>query len=166
MTRRTLLLGALLAASVPTPAAAHPYHASSALVHIRGRRVEVTLSVTPEDLQEALRRRAKRQLDIDTDAQVDALARAYVLERFVLRGPDGRIDGAWIGTEIEPDGAHLHFEFTLPKSSKGVTLHDTIFFDIAPAQVNRVQLRRGKVSRTLRFRATDPPRVLWQASHP
>ncbi len=163
MNRRDVLM-ALTAAALCSPgtAAAHPYHTSAAAVHVRGRRVEVSLRVTPEDLQEALRRRAKRRLDIDADPQVDALAKAYVSERFVVRSGSKRIEPTWIGAEIEDDTAHLYFEFVLRAGAKDVTLHDAIFFDIAPAQVNRVHVSRGTTTRTLLFRPMDPPRSLFE----
>lgn len=160
MNRRSFVALGLGLGLLPRATWAHPVHSSSAVADIRGRRLEVTLSVTPEDLQEALRRRTKRRLDIDRDPKVEALSKAYARERFVLRGPEGAVPMTWVGIEVEAEVARLYFEFALPKSLQGVRLHDAVFFEIAPAQINRVLVRRGDTSRTLRFRATDPARDL------
>lgn len=161
MKRRQLLIGGLAVATAPTIAFAHPYHTSSAIADVRRRRLEVTLSVTPEDLQEALRRQAKRTIDIDTDPTVDALAEAYVNARFEVEGPRGPLTPSWVGTEIEDDVARLYFEFRLPKDPSALEIRSAIFFELSPAQINRVLVRKGKVTRTLRFRANDPPRALF-----
>lgn len=160
MKRRHLLLGGLTLATVPSVAFAHPYHTSSAIADVRRRRLEVTLTVTPEDLQEALRRQAKRVLDIDTDPKVDALAEAYVKARFEVDGKDGPLTATWVGSEIEDDVARLYFEFRLPKDPSAIKIRSAVFFELAPAQINRVLVRQGEDTRTLRFRADDPPKPL------
>ncbi|MCR9165675.1 MAG: DUF6702 family protein [Nannocystaceae bacterium] len=160
MKRRHLLAAGLALACVPSVAVAHPYHTSSAVADVRRRRLEVTLSVTPEDLQEALRRHAKRALDVDTDSDVDALAEAYILGRFEVMGEDGPLTPTWIGSEIEDDVARLYFEFRLPKDPSTVKVRNTVFFELAPAQINRVLVRQGKDTRTLRFRAGDEAKAL------
>lgn len=156
MKRRTFFWGAVSLVALPRTAAAHPVHASAALADVRGRRVEVTLTVAPEDLQEALRRATGTAIDVDTEANIDALAHAYVSKRFVLESPAGPLPLKWIGSEVEDEAAHLYFEFKLPKDSGGVTVRSAVFFELTPAHINRVQVRRGKTSRTHRFRATDP----------
>ena len=160
MKRRAMLLGTVALVAMPSIVRAHPVHASATTIDVRGNKAEVTLKVTPEDLQEALRRRAKRPLDVDTDPDVDTLARAYVDERFVLSGPDGPLPMTWVGCEVEAESAHLYFEFELPSDLHTVKVRNAVFFEVAPAQINRVQVRRGKATRTLRFRATDPARPL------
>jgi len=156
MKRRSILWGALSLAALPGTAGAHPVHASTAVADVRGRRVEVTLTVTPEDLQEALRRTTGTAVDIDTEANLEALAEAYVSKRFVLESPAGALPLRWIGCEVEDEAARLYFQFKLPKDSRGVTVRNAVFFELTPAHINRVQVRRGKTSRTHRFRATDP----------
>ena len=160
MRRRRVLLAALALGLVPAVVRAHPYHTTSALAEVRRRTVEVTLTVTPEDLQEALRRHAGRTLDIDTDPEIDALAQAYVASRFVVRTPSGPVSLQWVGSEIEADTARLYFEFPLPKDPTTLTLRNAVFFELTPAQLNRVLVRRGKSTRTLRFRAEDGPKAL------
>lgn len=155
MRRRGFVLGALGLSLVPTRVRAHPYHTTSAVADVRGRTLEVTLTVTPEDLQEALRRRAGRPVDIDADPEVDALAHHYVATRFVVKHAKAPLTMQWIGCEVEAETARLYFEFPLPADLTAVTLRNGVFFELAPAQINRVLVRRGKKARTLRFRAED-----------
>ena len=154
MKRRVLLAGAL--ALLPATAFAHPYHTTSAVADVRGRTVEVTLTVTPEDLQEALRRSAGRTIDIDTAPEVDALTHAYTKSRFVLTHEDQPLALRWIGTEIEADTARLYFEFRLPKKARDITVRNSVFFELAPAQINRVLVREDGHRHTLRFSPRDP----------
>lgn len=160
MKRRTFVWGALTVAALPRIVHAHPVHASAAVADVRGRRVEVTLTVAPEDLQEALRRKSGKTIDVDTEPDIDSLARDYVADRFTLEGPDGPLLFTWIGCEVEDEAARLFFEFNLPKDPSRVTVRSAVFFELTPAHINRVQVRRGKTSVTHRFRATDPARPL------
>lgn len=162
MRRRSFVFGSLAAMLVPGLAGAHPYHTSSAVADVRKRRLEVTLTVRPEDLQEALRRKAGRRLHIDSDPEVDLLARAYVETRFVLRDSSGPLAMTWVGCEISADVGRLYFAFDLPADPAAVTLRSAVFFELAPSQVNRVLVRRGEKKRTLRFRSSDPPHRLKQ----
>jgi len=156
MNRRTFVCGALTLPALPAVAHAHPVHASAAVADIRGRRVEITLTASPEDLQEALRRESGRPLDVDSAPDIDALAHAYVVDRFTLEGPQGPLSLTWIGCEVTDEAARLFFEFKLPKDPSGVMLRNAVFFELTPAHINRVQVRRGERSATHRFRATDP----------
>ncbi|MEM7154060.1 MAG: DUF6702 family protein [Myxococcota bacterium] len=155
--RRALLAG-LAGALVARSAGAHPYHVSTAEAWVRDGRLEVALKVSPEDLQEALRRAAGKKVDIDGD--ISALIRAYLRKHFTVRGPDGLVPMKWVGSEVEVETAWLYFEYETPGSAKGYALYSGVFFDIAPAQVNRVLVHHGTASRTLRFRPGDRPRRL------
>lgn len=158
--RRTVLGGmvGLLAAATARTAGAHPYHVSSAEAQLRDGTLQVALKVTPEDLQEALRRLFGKDVDIDDD--VVPLVRAYLRTHFVVRGPKGAVPMAWVGAEIELQTAWLYFEYETPGSARDYTLYSGVFFEIAPAQVNRVVVRRGETTQTLRFVPGSKPRRL------
>ena len=141
-------------------AAAHPYHLTTTTVDVRKDRLEVTVVVAPEDLQEALRRAAGRPVDIDKASDLDRLARAYIEARFVVTHGDKTCKLRWVGSEVETDAARLFFEFDLREAPASYRLVNRIFFDIAPAQVNRVQVRHGTRRHTLRFQRGTAPLVL------
>ncbi|MEM6989534.1 MAG: DUF6702 family protein [Myxococcota bacterium] len=157
MRRRTVLAGAAGLFVAPT-ARAHPYHVSTTVAQLRAGNLEVTLQAAPEDLQEALTRLAGKDVDIDGD--VESLIRTYVRRHFKVRGPEGPVALSWVGSEVELEVARLYFEFATPGSPHSYTLFNGAFFDIAPAQVNRVTIRRGETVRTLRFRSGDSPKRL------
>lgn len=158
MRRRTVLLG-LGGLLVARTGQAHPYHVASAEARLRDGKLEVALEVSPRDLEEALGRLAGKDVDIDHEDAVP-LVRKYLRERFIVRGPDGPVALAWVGSEIELESAWLYFEYETPGAARDYSLYCGVFFDIAPAQVNRVLVRRGKTKRTLRFRSGDPARPL------
>lgn len=158
MIGRRAILGGLAAAFVARPSSAHPYHVTSAEAWVRDGKLEVALQVSPEDLQEALRRSTGKKVDIDGD--IAAPIQAYLRKHFTVRGPDGVVPMTWVGSQVELEAAWLYFEFEMTGSPKDHTIFSGVFFDIAPAQVNRVLVRRGTSTRTLRFRPGDRARRL------
>ncbi|MEM9457444.1 MAG: DUF6702 family protein [Myxococcota bacterium] len=160
MIGRRTVLGGVAGLLVARTGWAHPYHVSTAEVRLRGGKLEVTLEVSPEDLQEALRRLTGKDIDIDGGDAISPLIRAYLQKHFTLRGPNGPIPMVWVGSEIELEAAWLYFEYEIPGSPLHYMLYSGVFFDIAPAQVNRVLVRQGKKTRTLRFRPGDRPQRL------
>lgn len=158
MTRRALLLGAILGAitfGVPTPRArAHPHHDSVARADVRSGHLEVALRVAPEDLEEALSRIAGTRIHLERTPGVDGKIIRYLRAHFVLRSREGtRRRLTWVGKEVGIEEAWLYFEVALPRSGGTADhrLENSLFFEIAPTQVNRVLVRDGDRTRELLF---------------
>lgn len=154
MTRR-VLLGALVSIGIAgwsSRGAAHPQHDSIARAHLRPGRLEVALRVVPDDLEEALRVANQRRVDLDHTPNVDALIAEYLRERFsVRRSGASPCTLRWVGKEVEVAHAWLYFEIVIPDGPTDHVLSNTLFFEIAPTQVNTVRLNAHGKTRTLVF---------------
>jgi hypothetical protein len=148
---------------LPRLAAAHPYHTT--LTQARHNRkqgtLECSLRADPDALQAALRRAGSPKLKIDrseTD-DLDRLCDAYLRAHFRVQSPRAEsLPLAFVGHELNSDFAWLHFQFAVGKSESlvGFRIQHQVFFEIAPAQVNRVQVRHGAGTQTLLFRVEHP----------
>ena len=156
-------LAALATLTLPRVARAHPYH--STLTRARHNRsdgtLECSMRVDPQALQAALRRSGSPKLDIDRakDAQLDRLCDAYLRQRFIVCTPKPeRLPLSLIGHELDLRHCWLHFAFPVGRADDltGFHMEARVFFEIAPAQVNRVQLEHGGQNQTLLFRADHP----------
>lgn len=156
-------LTALGVVATPRLVRAHPYH--STLTQARHNRADGTLEcsmrVDPDALQAALRRDGSPKLSIDKAKadQLDLLCDAYLRRRFIVCNPKPeRLPLSLIGHELDMRHCWLHFVFPVGKTEDLVGFHfeTRVFFEIAPAQVNRVQLEHGGRKQTLLFRASHP----------
>ena len=103
------MIGFLLAAWL------HPFHVSfsEADYNFESGRLEVALRVHPADLEEVLRRRSGRRVDLDSEGEevLDRLLSAYAAERFLVAsagGGRGKLE--WVGHEVDLNHAWLYFE--------------------------------------------------------
>ena len=151
---------------------AHPYH--STLTQARHNRkqgtLECSMRVDPEALQSALRRvdtrkpkQRKLQIDKIASEDLDRRCASYLRDRFVLTTPQGqRLPTAFVGHELELEFAWLHFQIPVGKGPNlvGYRVQASVFFEIAPAQVNRVQLKHAGQAQTLLLRLEHPSELI------
>lgn len=170
MIGRRTILGSGLALGVwlatPPDAGAHPQHDSMARAHIRGGRLEVALRVTPEDLEEALTHAGGKRISLERTKDVDRLIRQYLERHFSVHSGGKRRRLTWVGKEVSVTEAWLYFEIALPGGPAGHRIRNTMFFEVAPTQVNTVQVSRGREGRTLVFRRDDDERAVWPDQQP
>ena len=157
------LLAVALAALAPPSALAHKFHASLAEVeyvpstHV----VEISIRVFPDDLEEALAKRTRKKVRLDATPDVDQLAEEYVRSAFVLSDPSkGVLDLHWVGMETKADSAWIYVQATSDAGLEGVRLHDRVFFDLFPDQVNTVNVKQGSAEATLVFKTGDAEQTI------
>jgi hypothetical protein len=160
-------LGGLVIATRSVEAKAHPYHGTLTQAQHNKKQgtLECSMRVDPDALQAALRHAGSANLDIDKakPAQLDRLCTSYLRKRVIVcnRVPK-RLPLSLVGHELDLKHAWLHFAFPVGKVEDLVGYHFEfrVFFEIAPAQVNRVQLEHGGVRQTLLFRAEHPSELI------
>ncbi len=145
----------LLAGLLPgTTATAHPSHSSIAEADwnaVTGR-LEVALQLNPVDLERALRRVAKRPLDLDKSAGIERHLRDYLAMSFVVRQANGKpAQHVWVGHEINLKNAWLYFEVPLPAGPENTTFAAGYFLELQPDQTNTIHFRVGRRRRSLTF---------------
>jgi len=145
------------------PVDAHKFHASLAEAEYndRDRRVEISLRLFPDDLEEALGRSSGIRVRLDDTPNVDRRAVAYLRERLALVDRDGHaLDLEWVGMEIRVDEVWLYVQAPSTVGLDGATVSDRIFFELFDDQVNTLNLKQGRSRTTLVFKPGDGPRTV------
>ena len=156
---RTLALLLLAGLAGATSALrAHPIHTSLAEAdyNARTRKLEIALRVFADDFEQALSARAGRKISLDRTpaAELDALAFAYVQDRFTIRLPSAAPAApAWVGRELRDatNELWLYLEAPLPGGVEGVRVRHALLAEIFPDQLNSVRVRAGSRQVTLLF---------------
>ena len=152
-----LLLAWLALAVAPAPRA-HPIHTSiadAAYSHV-AQKLEVGLRVFVDDFEAVLSAHLKRHISLaqTPPAEFDALARAYLAERFTVRTREGAIvPPRWSGREIKPADNELWFYFEVPLAGgvEGARIRHGALGEHFPNQINSVRIRDGDRKTTLVF---------------
>lgn len=165
-TRRALaiMLGAWLSAGAAL-ATDHPLHSSHAVVEFNAETssFEVSLCLFPDDLSQALSRRAGHTVAVETDSDMDSLLARYTDEEFQLRfGKEPRRPLKWLGYELESQQVWLYFEFPIDEAAPtDVKIKNTVFMDQFDDQINIAYVRIGGRQRCLSFRTDTPSWLPW-----
>jgi len=165
--RRPLALVALAVAAcaalaslsfAPRAASAHKFHTSfaEASYNAETMSLEISLRTFPDDVAEAVRRRAPRghasSAGKDHKRVFEEGVAAYVGETFRLKTAGGEaVKLAWVGMDAGADSVWLYFEAALPAGVEGAQLRNTFLADLYDDQVNLVTIRAGARKGTLRF---------------
>ncbi len=146
-------------------------------------RLEVALRVFPDDLEEALSRRANRRIDLEKTKDVDDLIVAYLKEVFTVRPalpkkepkqlappapppkptPKPKVkvgDIHWVGKEVEVQAAWLYFEVSLPGGIHQMEFGNRVFFASQAGQINTMTIKEGAFKTSVRFTAEAPTKVI------
>ena len=142
---------------------AHPFHVSVAEAQWNEdrSRLQVSLRLSPRDLDAALARTTGRRvvLEKESDEKTKELLVDYLRDRIYLsasataaaaKDSDGieerRRRFHWVGIEDEVRYVWVYFELERPAGADAVWLSNRVIFETEPTQINTVQLLR-----------TDPP---------
>ena len=141
----------------PRAAAAHKFHTSfaEARYNAEAGSLEVSLRTFPDDVAEALRRRAGARppsAKADRKKEFEERVAAYVGETFRLKTAGGEaVKLSWVGMDAGADSVWLYFEARLPGGVEGAQLRNTFLADLYDDQVNLVTVRAGERKASLRF---------------
>jgi hypothetical protein len=131
----------------------HPVHTSMAEVEVVAGRLEVSLRVRTADFDRALEKAPG--VEKAGDQRVLALlGRSFLVKS--QRSQKLRL----IGVEAAGSSTWIYFEVPLIGPLKDYRLRHTLFFDLEPSQVHRVNLKVGAEVRTLVFSRSQPEHPL------
>lgn len=146
-------------------AAAHPFHISSAEVEYDAAsgRVQVSLKLQANDLEQALSRGAGRRVNIE-QPQAKTEIVSYLGRHFYLSAaeptdqtiPTDRSRVLWVGQELKGAWLWLYFELELPNHRELTRLTNTVLFDVNQQQINTVTVRHGSLRTTLKLTTAEP----------
>ena len=145
---RGYLFGLLCFGAVPFAVHAHPIHTSIAEADYNGKtsKLEVALRVFVDDFEAALSVHAQRRISLEKTPppEFDALAHAYLAEKFTVRSRAGTLVAPhWVGREIKPGENELwfYFELLLPDGVEGARIHHRALAEQFSNQINSVRVR-------------------------
>ena len=144
-------------------AAAHPFHASIAEAewNAKSGRLEVSLRVTPNDLERAIRQRTKERVQLEDSKSADRLIQDYLREVMRVEGQGGRKHKlVWVGKEVSVKEAWLHFEIEMPHGPHGALISNRVLFDVQKEQINTINVRWKDQRKSLRFTRQKPQQRL------
>lgn len=133
----------------------HGVHLSTATVDYQtsSKRLEVVIAMSADHLEEILRQKSGRQVELDRTADAEKLARDYVLARFQLKDGAGKaIALKWVGWEIKGGNVNVYVEAPFA-GGDGVKLRNDLLIDWQRDQVNRVLPKRDGKGK--------PPQVMY-----
>jgi hypothetical protein len=149
---------ACLALALLCPVSAHPIHRSIAEADYNRttEKLEIAVRVFADDFEAALSARAGRKISLEKTppAEVDALARAYLVQHFTVKASEGAaLPQEWRGRELKDGESELwlYFEVALPRGVEGAKLHHGVLSDQFRDQLNSVVVRDGPRKVTLFF---------------
>jgi len=122
----------------------HGVHLSTATVDYRtdAGKIEVVVTLSADHLEENLRRRSQREIELDRTPDAPKLAEAYLRERFEVRDSQGRqVVWKWVGWEITGGNVNCYVEASVAKP-EGLKLRNDLLLDWQRDQVNRVLPKR------------------------
>ena len=126
-----------------------------------GQTVEIVIRVFTDDLENALSRRAKRDVKIDPattgrDRKVVELVMAYLRSNFELKNKAGRtVALSWNGIEGQPDMFWIFVKGRAPGGLEGAQLRNKIFCELYDDQVNIVNAKHQDKQVGLMFESKD-----------
>lgn len=161
MIRRVfLLLAALLAPALTTPALAHQQKIAISTVALnpRTQRIELMHQVPVHDAEHALRVQGAETPDIvGSEASREAFAR-YVTRRFLLSVNGDVVTPDYVGSEIVGGSLWVYQDVPAPAAEVLITVNSQILTDIWARQENRVNIGGGTQVTTFIFAVGDSSR--------
>lgn len=147
----TLLVILLL--GVASTAEAHQQKSAitRVLFNERTGHIEVMHRFLLHDAEHAVRKLFNAEADILASESVRERFAAYVGRRFELRADGRPRDLALVGTEIDGRFLWVYQETPIPDALASLTIRHDALRDIWPAQVNLVNVERGKDIRSVTF---------------
>lgn len=155
--RMPLLPLALAVVASAAPAGAHRGHDFISVVTLQPDGV-VTVSHRFEaaDIEPALARIAPDAQPTLDDPEAIRGLQAYLGRRFQLSGTQGRIALTPAKVDIDAQEVRVAFTGRAPRGLTAVTVRSTVLDDVYPHQVNQVNVRRGKIVRTIAINGGEP----------
>ena len=159
-----LMLISLISLCLSGLADAHPFHSSSAEMewNAKTQRFEVSWKIDPNDLEQELRRRAKKRIILEK-LDDHEIVFEYIRDTFRVECNGDRLEFKPVGFEVDSKDAWVYFEIPGPNGLSDLKIKNELLLNVHH-QINTLLIRRDKHRITLTF--TDHQRVrdlAWEA---
>lgn len=127
-------------------ALAHDFHVSVTNAEYKddSRKLQISLKVFIEDLEDALSDTHQRKIKIENagiDPTVDQLVYSYLQEKFTLANDADTLELQYVGHEIEVDICFIYMEIADFPVDKELFVGNSLFFDRFEDQSNIINIR-------------------------
>lgn len=134
----------------------HPLHLSVCEIthNSEANSLEITQRIFADDLEDALRNRFGRKVDVYNPADPEILSEMigdYVQQNFRI-SLDGRpIQLNYLGYETEEDAIWVYLEVPKVKNFKKISVRNTVFFEMFDDQLNLMNIKKEGSIRSLKL---------------
>ena len=135
-----LLLCLLLAPAVRAELV-HDYHTSLTRIDYNetDNIFEVTIQLLTHDLAPVLARKYGKPFDLELDPEIDSMLLAYITENLTMNdAAEAPMKLHWVGKEVKADALYAYLEIPYTGELKGLSIRNTIFFEMFAEQTNYV----------------------------
>ena len=134
----------------------HPLHLSvSDIFHnTETNSLEITQRIFADDLEDALRNRAKTKVDIFNPKDPEVLSRLigdYVRQNFSISVNSRPVELNYLGYEAEEDAIWVYLEVPKVRNFKSITVQNTVFFEMFDDQLNLINVKKNGSIRSLKL---------------
>ena len=131
--------------SPPAWEAAHDFHVTYSRLAVEGTMAVVRIRLFRDDLAEALTKREKRSVLVDTSTKADSLFQAYFHDGFVMKAGAETLKGRLVGSGEEVVGKEPMWwyllEFTASKPIEKLSIEQRLLSEMFDDQKNIVQVQ-------------------------
>ena len=133
--------------------------------------LEVSIRVYPEMLERALVRESGRAIRLEESSSVDRWIERYLSRTIAIgrgmKGTPGERPTVttirWVGMELSAKEVWLYFEIPIEGELDGLTVRQSMFFELNPEQINTISIVAGdRRSTSVLTPATPTGRIRWK----
>ncbi|WP_233268823.1 DUF6702 family protein [Mucilaginibacter lacusdianchii] len=123
----------------------HPFYVSVTEVNhnARTQAIEVSCRMFYDDLEHVLNKQYHTRIDIvkpTNRAEVNKLLNDYIHKHLIIKADGKVLSPAFVGYEIQEDGAWSYLEVKgIPKAKK-IEVHDDLLYSEHPEQINMIHV--------------------------
>lgn len=134
--------------------AAHPFKASVCEINynVLSKRLEITLKLFTDDLEECIRERTGVLLKLDTAAEnpsSEKLINDYIQAGMQINLNENRVTLEFLGKEYEPGVTWCYLESKEAAFPSELSIHNSIMTEMYATQSNIVHVQAGKQRKSL-----------------
>lgn len=126
---------------------AHDFHVSISQADWDEGLIKCTIRVFSDDLESSLQQTFGSEYRLESALEDERLA-SFLLNNFGFKVNDSKLEGEFIGMEIENDLSFLFVQFPLKETPSSIEVYNLLFFDSFDDQSNIVNVSFGSKLRS------------------
>lgn len=138
----------------------HPHHVSNTEIFFNptSAKLEISISVIPEDLENALKKSECMKIDLLNQSQneeTNKCVEEYFNKNFSVSANNKNVKLSFLGFEFKEKEFHIYFESEKIENTKNLIITNQILYDEAEIQVNIIRYKNKKRDISIRLKNPD-----------